>query len=137
MAGAQSKSNGGETVTAKPAPETDAMEKIVHDVEDEMVDLTMSLEDAATDAVAAGESLMYRGLGFYRESLRFAAERIKQDIELQEKLLECRDPRDFFEVQAGFFSDMARQYATEYQKMMGVALKIPESLQHGQTSARN
>lgn len=91
---------------------------------EDLAKLAKSVEDAACEAVSAGETVMVRGMDLYREGLRFVAERIKQDIQLQEHLLDCRHPRDFYEVQAGFLETMARQYAAEYQKLMGTAFPV-------------
>lgn len=88
---------------------------------EDVADLARSVEEVATEAVAAGETMMTHGLDFYREGLRFVGDRIKQDIELQQNLLDCREPREFYEIQAGFVQNMARQYAEEYQKLMGTA----------------
>lgn len=101
---------------------------------EELAELAKSVEDAASEAVTAGETMMVRGLDLYREGLRFFAERIKRDFELQENLLDCRQPRDFYEVQAGFLETMARQYAAEYQKLMGTA--FPASVNRETDSGR-
>jgi len=113
-----------ETVGARKPKKTAGNGRAVERAEepvDDLEGLARSVDDAASEAVTAGETMMVRGLDLYREGLRFFAERIKRDIELQENLLDCRQPRDFYEVQAGFLETMARQYAAEYQKLMGTA----------------
>lgn len=101
---------------------------------EDVADLARSVEEVATEAVAAGETMMTQGLDFYREGLRFVGERIKQDIELQQSLLGCREPREFYEIQAGFVQNMARQYAEEYQKLMGTAISAADEIRSSGTS---
>lgn len=115
--------NVGDRKPKKTAGNGHANEMTQQPVED-IAELAKSVEDATCEAVTAGETMMVRGLDLYREGLRFVAERIKRDIELQENLLDCRQPRDFYEVQAGFLETMARQYAAEYQKLMGTAFPV-------------
>jgi len=112
--------NVGARKPKKTAGSGHAVEKAEGPAED-LEGLAKSVEDAASEAVTAGETMMVRGLDLYRAGLRFFAERIRRDIEFQENLLDCRQPRDFYEVQAGFLETMARQYAAEYQKLMGTA----------------
>lgn len=105
--------------------------ELVQEPGEDLADLARSVEDAACDAVTEGEAIMVRGMDLYRDGLRFVAERIKQDIELQENLLDCRQPRDFYEIQAGFLEKMVRQYAAEYQKLMGTAFPMSGNQRSG------
>lgn len=58
------------------------------------------------------------------EALSFLSERVKEDVELQHKLLHCKDIKEVQHLQAEFLQKAINQYAEETGKMieMGAAM---------------
>lgn len=87
---------------------------LAHTVED----MAHTVDEMAQTAVAAGETMASRGLGIYRDGLHFMADRVMQDIAFHEKLLDCKNPTEVYEVQAAYLQSAAQQYSTHCQRVV-------------------
>lgn len=75
------------------------------------------------------------------EGARFMTERLQRDMDLQQRLLACRDPMELLQIQSDFVKDAMEQYAeetTRYFKMMfQSADDIGEDVRTGHKRAYN
>lgn len=73
---------------------------------------------AAFQSTAAScVSALEHGNGLQSEWMRFIQKRLGEDGHLPEKLMNCKTPADFLQVQVNFVNDFFKDYAQEFQKM--------------------
>lgn len=70
-----------------------------------------------------GGDWMQRMNALGSEMMHFMAERMQRDIELQQKLLQCRDPKEFQKLQAEFMQNAIDRYTEETGKLMEMTAK--------------
>ena len=75
------------------------------------------------------------------EGTRFLTERLKRDLDYQQRLLACRDPMEFMQLQTEFVRETMEQYAEEASRAFKMAFKsaedIEEDVKHGHKRAYN
>lgn len=54
------------------------------------------------------------------ESTRFVTERLRQDMELQQALMACKNPADLVQLQSEFYTKAMAQYLDETAKMFNM-----------------
>ncbi len=126
MAETGTRKNGGTKTAAKPAAKAAAAPAAVADtdtlIDPELAhtveDMAHTVDEMAQTAVAAGETMASSGIGLYRDGLHFMADRVMQDIAFHEKLLDCKNPTEVYEVQAAYLQSTAQQYSTHCQRMV-------------------
>ncbi|MBD3624613.1 MAG: phasin family protein [Rhodobacteraceae bacterium] len=78
-----------------------------------------------------GTNWMYNISGFTTEVAQFLAERLQQDLQLQHRLLHCKDMDELRQVQSDFVRAALEQYMAETGKLVHlgtdmVAGKVPQ-----------
>lgn len=58
------------------------------------------------------------------EVLSFVADRVRQDVEAQRRILGCKDVQELQEVQAEFIHDAIEQYTAETGKIVELSRKL-------------
>lgn len=61
------------------------------------------------------------------EAMAFVSERIKHDVEFQRCMMECRDIREFQQLQADFLQTAINQYTEETGKMLEMGADVVRS----------
>ncbi|PUB15633.1 phasin family protein [Yoonia sediminilitoris] len=59
-----------------------------------------------------------------REMIGFVADRIKEDVKVQQQLLHCKRPADFQKVQLAFFEKAYRQYTDQTGKLLKMSMEL-------------
>ena len=97
---------------------------------------TEEATQAVTDAVAqlqkmGLDSMTWMGSDWVEqltdmgnEVLQFLAERVQKDVELQHRLLHCRDMGELHKIQAEYMQTAIDQYTAETGKMIEMATKF-------------
>ncbi|MFC3615875.1 phasin family protein [Lutimaribacter marinistellae] len=83
-----------------------------------MTDMMAQMQKMGTDAMAAmGGDWAERMSKVGTEVMSFAADRMKQDMEFQQKLLQCRDMQELQQVQSRFWQEAIEQYRGEMERL--------------------
>jgi len=86
---------------------------------DAVIDSVTHSQQEALEAIEAAGTTLFAGLSqVQREMADFVATRIREDLEVQQDLLRCRNLDDVRAVQTRFFRNAMDQYSTEANRLM-------------------
>ena len=74
---------------------------------------------------------------FGAEMLSFVAERVKEDVKTQHKILHCKNVGELQQIQAQFIQKAVDQYSTETGKLVALGSAIVEKAQSAPSDENN
>ena len=80
--------------------------------------------EALAAMMRANQVLLEGMTAMQREIMEFGSARLRQDLETQEELKNCKDLQEAFRMQAEFAQKAMQQYAEEMSKLVELSTKI-------------
>ena len=102
---------------------------------------TVEVPAAIATMMAVNPVMAKAWMDLMSEGTRFLTDRLQRDIAFQQRMLACRDPMEFMQLQTEFVRDTMEQYAEEASRAFKMAFQsaeeIEEDVRHGHKRAYN
>ncbi|MEL7258777.1 MAG: phasin family protein [Pseudomonadota bacterium] len=77
---------------------------------------------------AANPAMAKAWMDLMSESARFVSARLREDVETQKAMLNCKNPAEVVQVQSEFFQKAFEQYTAEAMKMFEIMTSATEEM---------